>query len=105
MILVVLVIGASLLPFPTVILRVASPPTLVFIVVYCNACGGVGHLTKDCRQRRPGEIWSKSKNTYSKEIDEEYDNFLKDMGVKRDKNEFDSIPNAHWKITIYLTVL
>ena len=60
--------------------------------VICNACGGVGHLTKDCRQRRPGEIWSKSKNTNSKEIDEEYDNFLKDMGVKRDQNEFDSIP-------------
>jgi len=60
--------------------------------VICNACGGVGHLTKDCRQRRPGEIWSKSKNTNSKEIDHEYDAFIKDMGVTNCKNEFDAGP-------------
>ena len=23
-------------------------------------CGGVGHVTKDCKQRRPGEIWNQS---------------------------------------------
>ena len=60
--------------------------------VICNACGGIGHLTKDCRQRRPGEIWSKSKTSNSKEIDEEYDAFLNDMGVKNSANEFDCVP-------------
>ena len=50
-------------------------------------------LAKDCRQRRPGEIWAKPKNTNSKEIDQEYDAFLNDMGVKNARNEFDSVPS------------
>lgn len=45
----------------------------------CSACGGVGHLTKDCRQRRPGEIWSKSVNSSTKELDQEYAAFMNDM--------------------------
>lgn len=49
-------------------------------------------LAKDCRQRRPGEIWAKPKDNNSKVIDKEYDAFLNDMGVKSKKNEFDSIP-------------
>ena len=68
--------------------------------VICNACGGVGHLTKDCQQRRPGEIWSKSKNTNNKEIDEEYDAFLEDMGVKDDKTGKDlTVPSIRGGIS------
>ena len=28
--------------------------------IICTRCGGVGHVTKDCKQRRPGEIWNQS---------------------------------------------
>ena len=28
--------------------------------IICTRCGGVGHVTKDCKARRPGEVWNKS---------------------------------------------
>ena len=26
--------------------------------IICSACGGVGHITKDCKARRPGELFN-----------------------------------------------
>jgi len=49
----------------------------------CSSCGGVGHLTKDCKQRRPGEIWNQSQG--GAELDEEYEAFLEDMGIGKKK--------------------
>ena len=50
------------------------------------------NLAKDCKQRRPGELWNQRKGTCSKVIDKEYDAFLNDMGAKNKKNEFATIP-------------
>jgi len=44
----------------------------------CGACGGIGHVTRDCMGKRPGQMWNQS--TGGKEMDSEYDSFLKDMG-------------------------
>lgn len=49
--------------------------------IICSACGGVGHVTSDCRARRPGEVWNQSSG--GAELDEEYDAFLSDLGVKK----------------------
>jgi len=49
----------------------------------CSRCGGVGHVTKDCKQRRPGEIWNQSAG--GAELDDEYESFLADMGISKKK--------------------
>lgn len=51
--------------------------------IICNACGGVGHVTKDCKQRRPGEIWNQSSG--GAELDGEYEAFLDDLGIGKKK--------------------
>jgi len=53
--------------------------------IICTSCGGVGHLTKDCRARRPGEVWNQSSG--GAELDEEYSAFLDDLGIKKKKNK------------------
>jgi len=50
--------------------------------VLCNACGGVGHLTKDCQQKRPGEVFQIKKEADPEVLDTEYQAFLADMGIK-----------------------
>jgi hypothetical protein len=50
--------------------------------VLCNACGGVGHLTKDCQQKRPGEVFQVKKEADPEVLDTEYQAFLQDMGIK-----------------------
>merc|ERR1712029_1198081 len=50
--------------------------------VLCNACGGIGHLTKDCQQKRPGAAFVKTKETNPEVIDKEYQSFLSDLGIK-----------------------
>lgn len=51
--------------------------------VICSSCGGVGHLTKDCRQRRPGAAFNPVPKKVEKEvIDKEYSAFLKDLTGK-----------------------
>ena len=68
--------------------------------IICTACGGVGHIVKDCKARRPGEVFNQSSG--GAELDGEYtgddDNtyndddinmitispaFLEDLGVKK----------------------
>jgi len=51
--------------------------------IICTRCGGVGHVTKDCKQRRPGEIWNQSAG--GAELDDEYAAFLEDMGLAKKK--------------------
>ncbi|TRY79114.1 hypothetical protein TCAL_06595, partial [Tigriopus californicus] len=49
--------------------------------VICSACGGIGHVTSDCRQRRPGALFNQTKGKKdSNQIDSEYEHFLTDMG-------------------------
>lgn len=50
--------------------------------VICNACGGVGHLTTDCQQRRPGTIFTAPKAD-PVQMDSEYEAFLNDMGHRK----------------------
>jgi len=54
--------------------------------VLCSACGGVGHLTKDCQQRRPGATFTSKKETNPEQLDSEYQAFLQDMGLKTGKD-------------------
>eukprot|EP00088_Acartia_fossae_P021316 TRINITY_DN2278_c0_g1_i9.p1 TRINITY_DN2278_c0_g1~~TRINITY_DN2278_c0_g1_i9.p1 ORF type:complete len:518 (-),score=143.18 TRINITY_DN2278_c0_g1_i9:610-2163(-) len=51
--------------------------------IICTRCGGVGHVTKDCKQRRPGEIWNQSAG--GAELDDEYAAFLDDLGIAKKK--------------------
>jgi len=51
--------------------------------IICTKCGGVGHLTRDCKSRRPGEVWNKSAG--GKELDGEYEDFLADLGIEKKK--------------------
>jgi len=51
--------------------------------IICTRCGGVGHLTKDCRSRRPGEVWNQSAG--GEELDDEYSAFMDDLGFKKKK--------------------
>jgi len=44
----------------------------------CGSCGGVGHVTRDCKGVRPGAVWNKSAG--GAELDDEYEAFLNDMG-------------------------
>jgi len=64
-------------------------PSYTFSTI-CTACGGVGHLTSDCRARRPGEVFNRSSG--GAELDDEYSAFISDMGddakkFKLDKDE------------------
>ena len=34
--------------------------------IICSACGGVGHITKDCKARRPGEVFNQVRLTFYK---------------------------------------
>jgi len=49
--------------------------------IICSACGGVGHLSKDCKARRPGEVFNQSSG--GAELDDEYSAFLDDLGVRK----------------------
>jgi len=49
--------------------------------IICTACGGVGHIVKDCKARRPGEVFNQSAG--GAELDGEYTAFLEDLGVKK----------------------
>lgn len=51
--------------------------------IICTRCGGVGHVTKDCKQRRPGEVWNQSAG--GEELDGEYAAFMDDLGFAKKK--------------------
>ena len=55
--------------------------------IICTACGGVGHIVKDCKARRPGEVFNQSSG--GAELDGEYtgdDDNDDDDNVNKDNN-------------------
>ena len=56
--------------------------------IICSAYGGVGHVTSDCRARRPGEVFNRSAG--GAELDDEYNSFLKDMDSDCKKARIDN---------------
>jgi len=53
--------------------------------IICSACGGVGHITKDCKARRPGELFNQS--TGGAELDDEYSAFMDGLGIAKKKQK------------------
>jgi len=51
----------------------------------CGSCGGVGHVTRDCKGVRPGAVWNKSAG--GAELDSEYSAFLSDLGCGAPKED------------------
>lgn len=49
--------------------------------IVCTACGGAGHITKDCRSKRPGAgvLGEETDNSQAK-IDEEYMSLMAELG-------------------------
>lgn len=45
----------------------------------CSACGGAGHIAKDCKGKRPGQGGPPSANAQAK-IDEEYLSLMAELG-------------------------
>jgi len=53
--------------------------------IICSACGGVGHITKDCKARRPGELFNQSCG--GAELDDDYNAFMDDLGFSKKKQK------------------
>jgi len=53
--------------------------------IICSACGGVGHVTKDCKARRPGEVFNQSSG--GAELDDEYSAFMEGLGFAKKKQK------------------
>jgi len=47
--------------------------------IVCSACGGAGHIAKDCKQKRPGMGGVEGSNNQAK-IDEEYLSLMAELG-------------------------
>lgn len=47
--------------------------------IVCSSCGGAGHISKDCRSKRPGQGGPTSTNNQAK-IDEEYLSLMAELG-------------------------
>lgn len=47
--------------------------------IVCSACGGAGHISKDCRSKRPGAGGPPASNAQAK-IDEEYMSLMAELG-------------------------
>lgn len=47
--------------------------------IVCSSCGGAGHISKDCRSKRPGQGGPPSANAQAK-IDEEYLSLMAELG-------------------------
>lgn len=47
--------------------------------IVCSACGGAGHISKDCRSKRPGAGGPPATNAQAK-IDEEYMSLMAELG-------------------------
>lgn len=47
--------------------------------IVCSACGGAGHISKDCRSKRPGAGGPPVTNAQAK-IDEEYMSLMAELG-------------------------
>lgn len=48
--------------------------------IICIICGGVGHISKDCRSKRPGESGSETTEDVQAKIDEEYMSLMAELG-------------------------
>ncbi|KAJ1521981.1 hypothetical protein ONE63_002306 [Megalurothrips usitatus] len=48
--------------------------------IVCSACGGVGHIARDCRQKRAGSEGGRSTNQDKAKIDEEYMSLMAELG-------------------------
>jgi len=53
--------------------------------IICSACGGVGHITKDCKARRPGELFNQSCG--GAELDDDYNAFMEELGFSKKKQK------------------
>lgn len=47
--------------------------------IVCSSCGGAGHISKDCRSKRPGQGGPTASNNQTK-IDEEYMSLMAELG-------------------------
>lgn len=47
--------------------------------IVCSSCGGAGHISKDCRSKRPGQGGPPAANNQAK-IDEEYMSLMAELG-------------------------
>jgi splicing factor 1 len=47
--------------------------------IVCSSCGGAGHISKDCRSKRPGQGGPAASNNQAK-IDEEYMSLMAELG-------------------------
>uniref|UniRef100_T1JNQ7 Branchpoint-bridging protein n=1 Tax=Strigamia maritima TaxID=126957 RepID=T1JNQ7_STRMM len=48
--------------------------------VICTNCGGAGHIAKDCREKRPGNVFPGGNGVDKSKIDEEYMSLMAELG-------------------------
>lgn len=82
--------------------------------VVCSACGGAGHIAKDCVQRRPGAQFSDysggsgggghgPSRPKQNKIDEEYMSLMAELGeVRNEKNKMEKLKILDKQITLLL---